>query len=1542
MIDNVQKIHKADVLIVVVTPVEAQAVLAAAKAITNESAKPLSINDRTYRNLGVIGGCRVFMATSEMGTGGVGGSQKTVDKAIEALNPSAVIMVGIAFGVDRQKQKIGDILFSKQILLYELQRKGVGSGGESITHLRGDRAHAAPRLISWLSDAALDWDVANGAIQSGLILSGEKLIDDSVFRDDLKKLAGEVVGGEMEGAGIYAACHEPGIPWMLVKAICDWADGNKGKNKAGNQKKAAHNAATFVLNALCHVSPVDVATAQIVPKIVHVQVAPVVSAQSSGLYDEIAILATKMQLNTSHFPTYLVDDKIQEKVKILRKTRFLRGSSAIECARDLGDKIQNGEFSVGSKEVRSSALAWCARILGDSVYVDQSKAYLKLAVSLDNNEFTQIAQAFIIAKSGQIDDAIALLAKIPLDIARSAVFFIQKNYRDAETAIKWLGDAGIDTSQLDADGKLILITSLLELGHWDEAFACADKIEEQDFQAAPALLWQVAMACLVRAIAEEFRHIVLQHIPLDAAAFPLAGDDKSWYFRRKAVQLFASCARVTQDLTLHDAANTADDYALWLELLDPLEKKCALAKLEASMSDHKHALRRIPLAIQFLANIDSDAFERLINRETALTAGKSINAALARLALVFHCKDPKIAAEYIEAHREQIYQYISKEWIQGIEVEILAKAGLSHQAALRLAELKESRFPAADLQRLRLIVDSIQGQDQTEKLKAAYTLSNSINDLNLLISSLKNRDDGWREMVIYSTELFSRTKAITDAEELAIALIRNHRFKDLGELIRRFPEFLEQSEKLQAYWCMVLYREGALVELGGALKRLRIKRDHPDDRRLAAELAITSGNWEELVTIAEEEWGRREHRSAMELLQAAYAAQMVGSPRAKELTYAAAEKGNGDPNILIGAYHLAVTANWENDQIIFDWMKAAANLSNDDGPVWSMSLKDLVDIKPDWDLCSQNTMAQIEAGELPIFGAEGLLNQSLVSMVLLPSLVNLNESDPRRRRIIPAFSGARPAMPIEGDSIAIESMVLLTLAQLDMLNALVELFPKIIIPHSTLRWLYKEKQQVAYHQPSRVVHAQELKRLIASGSLQAFTATAARDADLAAEIGEDLAAFIAEAHSIVVDEKVENKKFIIVSSPVYRITSLMEQEADLSAHASYLCSSNAVLNKLREKGQLTLTEFEYAKGYLESHEKAWPSQPVLPDGAIIYLDNTIVAYLQRTKLLGKLKSAGLTAYIATSGISEADSLINYDALTTDAGNIIEKIRKFLVSGLNTKKISLAPMPDDFDDDMERQEVARGLRDHPTMAVFAQVGAIAAIVVDDRALNRHMKFSNGGDRGIRISTTIDLLNAFLERGIISKIQLFEIKTKLRQACYIFIPMAIEELQCYFDNSIVKDGKILENAELRAIRENMLRVRMSNFLQLPQEEYWFNEWQKMLLEILWAQWQLNIDENIKHARSNWLLRLLDLRGWAHVLKHDDGLGMINIAYGEIVTALILSALGMRSTIRESYFSWLESILLLPLKNENPDLWIGIIEQLKRIISNKINRNEIDEGK
>jgi nucleoside phosphorylase len=234
---------EADLVLVTVNPYETRAVHDAFREATGTDGLPVSLGGRLYHKLGTLNDTTVYHAISEMGSGGPGAMQQAVDKAIRALNPGAVIAVGIAFGVNENDQSIGDILLSKQLRLYDLQR----AGAEIV--LRGDKPHASSQLINHFEGfSQIKW---NGAkVRPGVILSGEKLIDNIDYRDQLLKLEVEAVGGEMEGAGLYVSSHDHKVDWIVIKAICDWADGKKRKNKTQRQKKAAKNAAAFLIQAL--------------------------------------------------------------------------------------------------------------------------------------------------------------------------------------------------------------------------------------------------------------------------------------------------------------------------------------------------------------------------------------------------------------------------------------------------------------------------------------------------------------------------------------------------------------------------------------------------------------------------------------------------------------------------------------------------------------------------------------------------------------------------------------------------------------------------------------------------------------------------------------------------------------------------------------------------------------------------------------------------------------------------------------------------------------------------------------------------------------------------------------------------------------------------------------------------------------------------------------------------------------------------------------------------------------------------------------------
>jgi tetratricopeptide (TPR) repeat protein/nucleoside phosphorylase len=230
----------APILIVVVTKVEVQAILKAFSVEPRPSRH--FVGNKIYYKLGVQqGGATVFMVQSEKGTATPGGALMTVRQAIQDLRPQAVIMCGIAYGLRPDKQKLGDILIAQQLEYYEPQKVDIKNGKIP----RGDRATTSETLLDRFRSADLDW---NGApTHFGLVLSGEKLVNDPDFRDWLLEREPEAIGGEMEGAGLYTAARAAKVDWILVKAICDWADGEKTDDA---QELAAHHAAQFVFHTL--------------------------------------------------------------------------------------------------------------------------------------------------------------------------------------------------------------------------------------------------------------------------------------------------------------------------------------------------------------------------------------------------------------------------------------------------------------------------------------------------------------------------------------------------------------------------------------------------------------------------------------------------------------------------------------------------------------------------------------------------------------------------------------------------------------------------------------------------------------------------------------------------------------------------------------------------------------------------------------------------------------------------------------------------------------------------------------------------------------------------------------------------------------------------------------------------------------------------------------------------------------------------------------------------------------------------------------------
>lgn len=242
---HMMELQSCDVLLVTVTDIETQTLTRMLEDKVGPGQQVLG-GSSVYWDYGPVGGVRISLLRTRMGAGGSGGTALSVSDALRDRRPAMVISVGIAFALS-DKQKIGEVLVSERVVNYEAQRVGEDLFGGTVTIHRGGKHDASPRLISHFRDSRLDEQGL--AIRVGEILSGDKLVDNLEFRNQLKKSFPDAIGGEMEASAVQAACDRERVDWVIVKAVCDHGH-DKGKNKRHRQQIASEAASAAVLHVL--------------------------------------------------------------------------------------------------------------------------------------------------------------------------------------------------------------------------------------------------------------------------------------------------------------------------------------------------------------------------------------------------------------------------------------------------------------------------------------------------------------------------------------------------------------------------------------------------------------------------------------------------------------------------------------------------------------------------------------------------------------------------------------------------------------------------------------------------------------------------------------------------------------------------------------------------------------------------------------------------------------------------------------------------------------------------------------------------------------------------------------------------------------------------------------------------------------------------------------------------------------------------------------------------------------------------------------------
>ncbi len=199
--------------------------------------------DREF-HLGMLEGVPVVVV--ECGVGKVNAA-RTTQMLVDFYRPQAIVNTGVGGGL-ASDLKIGDIIISEKLVQHDFDVSPLGYVPGQIVGTKQDKGPtyfmADSGLVQQLM-GAVDSVAGEHMVRTGCIASGDVFVS----KGNLKQILHENFGAdvaEMEGAAVAHVASMAGVPFAVVRAVSDLADGSAPASFAEFDAEASHIAAMAV------------------------------------------------------------------------------------------------------------------------------------------------------------------------------------------------------------------------------------------------------------------------------------------------------------------------------------------------------------------------------------------------------------------------------------------------------------------------------------------------------------------------------------------------------------------------------------------------------------------------------------------------------------------------------------------------------------------------------------------------------------------------------------------------------------------------------------------------------------------------------------------------------------------------------------------------------------------------------------------------------------------------------------------------------------------------------------------------------------------------------------------------------------------------------------------------------------------------------------------------------------------------------------------------------------------------------------------------
>lgn len=1200
----------------------------------------------------------------------------------------------------------------------------------------------------------------------------------------------------------------------------------------------------------------------------------------------------------------------------------------------LQHRLDSGDLVAGDTGVKNKVRYWTARLCASDVETLDIARQLQAQIrEEDPDRDLSIVEALISEMDGDSDRAIQLLRDRDDPDSRTALFGLLARSHDASYALDRFAEslATANAEYFTAVGWKNWAHCMTEVGRWEEA---ADKLAQMEgtWSEAPvlALIEGIVNSQLLLPVE---RRSTTGDAQIFAGIGPIQGEEAENAYAR-ATACFELAQSGLKELEDADLEQFVADWCRWLRLMDPNEENARSAHNEIRQAlDHDNPdVKAMPLAWAFGVSFSSETLRSFLSHRENLGGLNEDELRAECLLFLTDMHSEKMSGRdflrYLETRQKRLARVMPDGLLSVVRIDALVRDNQTERARALLEEM-HGDFDGAEAIRLSAMIDSHEGLDPRTELERAYEKTGYIIDLRNLVECLKQADD--KEALLPLLEdLVVRHRTAANVMDLVICLsgrpfFDHRRIVELLDSDAAYADLVEQSLDLKAAKAWALFHSGRLSDARELYDR-RLSSLHATNLlNLDINIAMASGDWERLPAIVEREWPRRdEHTAEMLLSLAQIAAHQGQSPnRALILAKLAAEKDPDNPHVLAASYWLYFQLG-RDDEADRTWLSRAFDLSSaDDGPLWSADFRTVV---TKWMPEQRERLTEIEAkwlgGEIPTGVAASLLNISLTRLLIQIPEINADIADRRMVGVLPVVFGGRPAVELNADwTIGLDITSILVLHYLGFLEPIFDVFRQVKLAPDVMQCLFQEQSRVRFHQPSRIRDGQQVRELSNQKRLRIADNIEAAPRKIADEVGQNLADLLHAARQF-------NGKVVCVF-PIYRPNSMMEKEADTTEWNDLLVSVPDLCRLLHMRGDIDADTHERAQLFLQSQnqvERGEPETSIL-DGTI-YLNQLAISYLQSAKVLDGIAAAGLDLRIHPDVLGHMDELAKAGASGESLLARIDAIRHVLSQAVESGRASYLPRNVDPEDPV----LNRDNQFAATRSLLAAAADCDALCIDDRFVNskEHFAVMDEVERALPVVCVHDILGYLAERGRLSPERLWTARHKLRAGGFVFIPFEVDELVHWLKAASVEDGQLTEGAELRAIRQLMVRTNTLGLANPAETLALFMEVTQTCvsaIRYLWRDESLSADSAVVLSTWIWRHLVVDAPGDRQDLEKERR----NAWYRESTlrrVGVVLLPPGIASSDRRtSYMHWVDESVLQPLRQANLDL---IEEALASIFS------------